>query len=122
MPGEQLQFDPALLGRLLCQSKSVHGGSMNGRQIRVIGFVAGIGRLPELFGGKRMNHARFKPGRGEGALGDVVVASGSFDGHKQVSYLVFLDRRAELCDRGVEIGAVVSHDRWRHTDVAVEVG
>ena len=65
-PGEQLETNEDRLGLGLEQAEAVDGGAVDGGEIGVIGLVAGVGGLSELFGGERVDDADLGAGLGEG--------------------------------------------------------
>ena len=94
---------------------------MDGGQVGVVGFVAGIDGLAILLGDEGVQDARLEAGGGEGALDDLVIASGAFDGDDAIVELMCGKCLADLCDGGVELGAVVGNVGGRNEDTAVEV-
>ena len=54
---------------------------MHGSQIGVVGLVAGVGGLPMLLGGQRVDDPDLEARLGEGTLDGAVVASRPFDDH-----------------------------------------
>ena len=73
------QASRGFVQRRLAQAKAGHGGAVDGRQIVVIGLVAGVGRLPELLGGEGMHHPRLVTGRGERPLHRAMVIPRALD-------------------------------------------
>ena len=51
----------------------------------------------------------------------LVIASGAFDGHEDIVEIVLADGLPDLCDGGIEGGAVVLDNGWWDEDTAVEV-
>jgi hypothetical protein len=70
---QQLQFAPDGFDRPFEQGEAVDGGAMDGRQIGIVGLVAGIADLAVAFGGERMDDADLVAGGGKGLADDVVV-------------------------------------------------
>jgi hypothetical protein len=81
MAREQLQVPPGSNPLGLAQGETVNGSAVDGEQVCVVGFVAGIGRLAELLGGEGMEQARLEFGRCECPLDDLVIAARTFDDH-----------------------------------------
>lgn len=67
MSRQQLEVDVDEIGVVLQQAEAVDGGAVNGGEIGVVGFVAGVRRLSELLGGKGVDQADLKAGLSEGA-------------------------------------------------------
>ena len=91
-------------------------------EVGVVGLVAGVGGLAELLGGEGMDDAGLEAGGGEGALDDVVIAAGAFDGDQAVVEVVAAMAWRMAAMAAVEGGAVVFDGGGRDEDVAVEVG
>jgi hypothetical protein len=75
----------------LAQAEAIDGRTMDSGQVGVIGLVAGVGRLAELFGGERVDDPDLEAGSGEGALGREVVAPSPLDGNDEVPELLVVD-------------------------------
>ena len=88
MADDQLQGGPGFIACRFEQSAAGDGGAVDGGQIGVIGFVAGIDGLAILFGDEGMEDARLEAGGGEGALDEAVIAAGAFDGDEAIAELV----------------------------------
>ena len=101
---EQEQGGPSFVACGFEESAAGDRGAVDGGQVGVVGFVAGIDGLAILFGDEGMEDARLEAGRGEAALDEAVIAAGAFDGDEAVGELVSGEGRADLCDGGVEVG------------------
>jgi hypothetical protein len=119
---EQLQDGPGLVAVGFLQSAAGDGGAVDGGQIGVIGFVAGIDTLAVLLGDKGMENTGLEAGAGEGTLDEAVIATSAFDGDEAVVELVLGKGLANLSD-GVGEGEPVVLDvgRWDEHP-AVEIG
>ena len=122
MTDDELQGGPGFVARRFQQSAAGDGSAMDGGQIRVVGFVAGIDGLSILFGDEGMKDARLEAGGGEGALDEAVIAAGAFDGDEAVKDLMVGEGLSDLGDGGVEVGSIVSDGGGRDEDAAIEVG
>src|SRR5580700_6361147 len=111
MSNQQLQVAPEDIPFWFTQGKTVDGGTVHGKQISVVGFIARIGELTVSLGGKRMHHARLERGGAERLLDDVVIAAGSFDGDDAVLDGVRGERFANLGDRVVQGWPIVLQRR-----------
>ena len=122
MADEQLQGGPGVVAGGFEQGEAGDGGAMHGAQVGVVGLVAGIDGLAVLLGDEGVEDAGLEAGGGEGALHEAVIAAGAFDGDEAVVELVRVEGLADLCDGGIEVGAVVCDGGGRDEDAAVEVG
>jgi hypothetical protein len=105
----------------LGQGEAGDGGGVEGDEVGVVGLDAGIAWLSVVFGGVGVNGADVVAGGGEGALGDVVVASGAFDGDDEVGEAAFAGNASECGDGVVEFwSSVFDGGRWDE-NVAVEI-
>src|SRR5579862_7838000 len=84
MTDDELQGGPGFVARRFEQRATGDGGAMDGGQIGVVGFVAGIDGLTILLGDEGVEDARLEAGGGEGALDEAVIAAGAFDGDEAV--------------------------------------
>ena len=84
VPGQQLETDEDRVGVGFEQTEAVDCGAVDGGEVGVIGLVAGVGGLPELLGGERVDDADLRAGPGEGALDGSVVAACAIDGNDVV--------------------------------------
>ena len=122
VPGQQLEPDGDRVGFVLQQAEAVDGGAVDGREVGVVGLVAGIGGESILLGGVGMDDADLEPRLAEGALDRSVIASGALDDHDHVLDVVPGHGVANGLHGGLEVGSVVL-DRGRlEQDSAVEVG
>src|SRR6516165_2611907 len=119
---EQLQGGPGLVAAGFLEGAAGDGGAVNGAEVGVIGFVAGINGLAILLGDEGMENAGLETGAGEGALDEAVVASGAFDGDDAIEELVVGEGLSDLSDGGVESQTVVRDVGWWDEHAAVEVG
>jgi hypothetical protein len=94
---------------------------VNGDQVGIIGLGARITGLTELFGGKRMDDADFKAGRGEGVLRGMVIAAGAFDGDDDIAQIVPGHGLTQLSRRRRQGGPVMLDDGGWNQDIAIEV-
>ena len=83
VPRQQLEPDEDRIGFVLQQAEAVDGGAVDGGEVGVVGFVAGIGGLAKLFGGVGVKDADLESRLGEGALDRAVVASRPLDDDDQ---------------------------------------
>ncbi len=84
------------------QTKAVDRGAMNGGQIGVVGFVAGIGDLPELFGRERMHQADFEAGLAKGTLDGPMIVAGAFESDDDLAEAGLVLDGANGVDGGLE--------------------
>ncbi len=75
VPGQELEANEDGIGLMLEQAKAVDGGAVDGGEVGIIGFVAGIGGLSILFRGEGVNDADLEARRGESALNRSVIAA-----------------------------------------------
>src|SRR5262245_30699627 len=122
MTDQELKRRPRFVAPELDQREATDRGAMQGRQVGVVGLVARVGGLAELFGGEGVDNAGLEAGGGEGVLDRAVVATGAFDGDQEVFQVVVVDRLAESIDGGVEGRPVVCEGRRSHEHVAIEIG
>lgn len=122
MSEEKLERGPSFVALGLDQGEAAHGGAMHRDEIVVVGLIARVGGLAELFGGERMNDAGFEAGGSEGALNRAMVTAGAFDRDQQIFQLMVADSLAELVERGFERRPVVGEESRPHQDVAIEIG
>ena len=122
VPGEQLETDEERIGLGLEQTEAVDCGAVDGGEIGVIGLVAGVGGLSELFGRERVDDADLGAGLGEGALDRSVVAAGALDGDDVVLDAVPVQGLAEEPHGGPKTGLIMLDDGGWDEDSAVEVG
>ena len=119
--GQELESDGEGVGDRLGESEAVDGGSVDGGEVGVVGFVAGIGGLSELLGGEGVDDPGVEAGVPEGLPDDLVVASGSFDGDNQVEDLVRVAGLSNAVDSHFERGLVVLDFGWRNEDISIKV-
>jgi hypothetical protein len=93
---EQQQGGPGFIAWGFHQGAAGDGGAMDGGQVGVIGFVAGIDRLAVLLGDEGVKDACLEAGGGEGALDEAVITSGAFDGDESIVELVLGEGMADL--------------------------
>lgn len=67
VPGQQLELDIDRVGIVFRQAKAIDGGAMDRGEVRIIGFIAGIGGEAILLGGVGMDDADLEPRLAEGA-------------------------------------------------------
>ena len=118
----QLQRGPSLVAGGFQKRAARDGSAMDGSQVGVVGFVAGINRLAVLLGDKRMEDAGLETSRAESALHDPVIAAGAFDGDHAVADLVLLEGQPDLSDGRVEISSVVLDHGRENELTAVKIG
>jgi hypothetical protein len=104
------------------QGQAIEGGAVEGEQVVVVGFVAGVGDLAELFRSKRVDDADVEASRAEGALDGSVVASGALDDGNEIAELVIAHGLAEVGDGLFKRWARVFESAWAEEEVAEEVG
>src|SRR5260370_24029164 len=119
---DELQRGPGLVAGGFEQRATGDGRTMDGGQVGVVGFVAGIDRLAVVLGDKGMQDARLETSRGEGALHDPVIASGAFDGDHTVTDLVLVEGAPDVGDSGIKLGSVVLDHGRGDERTAVKVG
>src|SRR5258708_33199487 len=113
MADEQLQRGPRFVAGRFLQGAAGDGGAMDGIQIGIIGFVAGIDGLAILFGDEGVEDAGLEAGGGKGALNDAMIPASAFDGDEAVAELVLSEGQANLSNGGVEVGTRVGDGgRW----------
>jgi hypothetical protein len=120
--GDAEERSPELVALRLGQGEAVDGGAAQGAQVMVVGLVAGVGDLAELFRGEGMDDADVDGRGGEGALGRAVVAAGALDDNDEVAEVVSADRLAGLADGRVEGLAGVPQPPRGQEGVAEAVG
>src|SRR5439155_19250218 len=103
---QQLQFAAEKFDGPFEQGEAVDGGAVDGRQIGIVGLVAGIADLAVAFGGEGVDDADLVAGGGQGLADDVVVTAGAFDGDNQVVQRMKLLGLTQAGDGGVQVGAV----------------
>ena len=121
MTDEELQFTPDQIDRSFEQGEAVDGGALNGRQIGIVGLVAGVADLAITLRRERMHDADLEAGRGEGLANDVVVSAGAFDGDDEVMKCIFLVGFTQAFYGGIQIGAVMFNNGGWDQDVAEKV-
>src|SRR5713101_3887789 len=121
MADQQLQFAPDGFDRPFEQGEAVDGGAVDGRQIGIVGFVAGIADLAVALGGEGVDDADLVAGGGQSLADDVVVTAGAFDGDNQVVQRMKLLGLTQAGDGGFQVSAVMFDDGGRNQDVAKEV-
>src|SRR5207249_8140494 len=104
VPDDELQRGPGLVAGRFEQRTTGDGGAVDGREVGVVGFVAGIDGLAVLLGDEGVQDACLEAGRGEAALDDAVIATGAFDGDEAILELVLGEGAPDLGDGGVEVG------------------
>ena len=122
VPRQQLETDREGIGRRFEQAETIDGGALHGSQIGVVGLVAGVGGLPMLLGGQRVDDPDLEARLGEGTLDGAVVASRPFDDHDLIpdpglfqGGAKTLDHRSEACLGVLNLGG------WDE-DAAVKIG
>src|SRR5260370_30132895 len=104
MADEQLQRGPRFVAGRFLQGAAGDGGAMDGIQIGIIGFVAGIDGLAILFGDEGVEDAGLEAGGGKGALNDAMIPARAFDGDEAAASLLVGEGGAKLSDRDLERG------------------
>lgn len=122
MADDELQGGPGFIAGGFEQCAAGDRGAVDGGQVGVVGFVAGINGLAVVLGDEGMEDAGLEAGGGEGALYEAVIAAGPFDGDEAVAELVVLEGLPDLGDGVVEARSrVLDLGGWEE-DAAVEVG
>jgi len=122
VPRQQLEAGVDGIGFVLQQAEPIDRAAMNCQEVGVIGLVAGISGLAELFGGIGVKDADLEPSLEEGTLDRAVIASRPLDDNDQVLDAVPCTAIAHCLDRGLEAGSVVFGCHGLEEDSAVEVG
>jgi hypothetical protein len=122
MADQELKRGPGLVAGGFEQGAAGDRRTMDGGQIGVVGFVAGVDGNAVLLGDEGMENACLETGGGEVTLHGAVIAAGAFDGHDAVAELVLLEGVADLSDRVVETDPGVLDGSGWNEDAAVEVG
>jgi hypothetical protein len=122
MPNAQLQLPPSLGQSVFQKREAVYGSTMNGLEIVVVGFVAGVSGLPELLGGEGMHQACLESGFGKSIFDGMVIAAGTFDGDQTIAQAELAQGGADAGNGGIEFNAVVRHLGRRDEYFAVEIG
>ena len=94
---------------------------MQGGQIGVVGFVAGISRLTVLISGEGVDQAHVPAQFAESPLHRTVIFAGALDGDDEVSQIVLAERLADALDGGLQFALAMHHHRGRHMDGAEEI-
>ena len=122
VPRQQLETDREGIGRRFEQAETIDGAALHGGQIGVVGLVAGVGGLPMLLGGQRVDDPDLEARLGEGTLDGAVVASRPLDDHDLIpdpglfqGGAKTLDHRSEACLGVLNLGG------WDE-DAAVKIG
>jgi len=108
---DELQGGPGFVARRFEQSATGDGSPVDGGQVGVVGFVAGIDGLTVLLGDEGVQDARLETGGGESALDDAVLAAGAFDSDEAIAELVGGKKLAES-GRPRRRGPVGCGRRW----------
>ena len=79
VPCQELELLIDRIGFVLQQTEPVDPGAVHGEEVRVVGFVTGIGGLAVSLGGVGVKDADLDSGFAEGELDRTVVASSALD-------------------------------------------
>jgi hypothetical protein len=112
------------LQRAIDEIASANGvrGAMDGRQVGVVGLVAGVGGLAELLGGQGVDQAGLELRGVAGPLDGEVVSPGPLDGDDEVGDTGPGEGLADRPDHGLEARPGMLDDGRGYDDAAVEVG
>ena len=119
---QELKADRDWVSGLFDQAEAVDRGAINRVEIGVIGLVARIGGLAELFGGQRVNRPGVEPGLDESPFDREVIPPGPLDGDDHVQQTGPLDDLAYRLHHRLEAVSCVLDRGGRYEDLAVEVG
>jgi len=73
VPRQQWETDREGIGWRFEQAAAIDGAELHGGQIGLVGLVSGVGGLPMLFGGQRVDDPDLEAHLGEGTLDGAVV-------------------------------------------------
>jgi hypothetical protein len=121
MTHEQLPLLVVVGPRRVGQAEAIDRGPMQGGQIGVVGFVAGISRLTILISGEGMDQAHVPAELAESPLHGTMIFAGAFDGDDEVSQIVLAERLADALDGGLQFALAMHHHRGRHMNGAEEI-
>ena len=122
VPRQQLETDREGIGRRFEQAETIDGAALHGGQIGVVGLVAGVGGLPMLLGGQRVDDPDLEARLGEGTLDGAVVASRPLDNHDLIPDPGLLQGGAKTLDHRSEACLGVLNLCGWDEDAAVEIG
>ena len=122
MANDELQLGPRFVACGFEQSTTGDGGAVDGREVPVVGLVAGIDGLAVLLGNEGMENARLETGGDKSALHEAVIAARAFDGNEAIPELVVSKRPTNLRDGGIEIRTVMGDFGGWNEVATIEVG